>query len=73
MKVDRVVLREGQEEKQKECGETGQGFGGRRGGQRGRRCGMDVGQARLSGPHWLRALSACEPVFLALDSVVWIP
>lgn len=67
MKVDRTVLREGQEEKQKEYGETGQGFGGRRGGQKGRRWRMDVGQARLSDPRWLRALSACEPVFLALD------
>lgn len=37
MKVDRAVLREGQVEKQREVWrdtQTGQGFGGRRGGQR---------------------------------------
>lgn len=70
MKVDREVLREGQVEEQKGRGETHRGGsapgvakGGR--GAEGRR--TDMGQARLSGPLWLRALSACEPVFLALD------
>ena len=68
MKVDREVLREeGQAEEQKGHGEThGWGSGlGVAGGAEGRR--RNTWQARLSGPLWLQALSACEPVFLALD------
>ena len=71
MKVDREVLREdGQAEEQTGRGEThgwgsGPGVAGGAGGAEGRR--RNTGQARLSGPLWLQALSACEPVFLALD------
>lgn len=65
MEVDREVLREGQAEEQKGHGEThrwGSGPGVAKGG-RGAEGRMDMGHARL----WLRALSACEPVFLAFD------
>ena len=66
MKVDREVLREGQAESRRDMERPMDGAVARGGrGAEGRR--RDMVQARLSGPLWLQASSACEPVFLALD------